>query len=446
MYFHGSILVFIFDISVVFLSSLVYLWVVYKILSPKKPMRFFSVPVIILAVTHDLLIQSLEAISFSPWYNTLPYAFDVSIPLIYAIIYLKGSFIQKLTIVITISLIASITGSFFVGFWMFFGFSYESMHDSIPIYICTGIVVHALNALSEILFAKICKKVTLKLKQSESTMVMIMILLLLLFSVISIHTTNVINDPVAKIYTMTSVILVIIAFAIMLYIINRISKNNYIKQENILLKMEKNYQKQQYDDIIRQSEQISKLRHDYKNNFLVIRSLISDNNNAKALEIINKDIEQINMQRSHVKTNNEVVNAILNTKISIAAEKGIKVSIISISDFDEIDDFDLCNLISNMFDNAIRATQDCDEKLIEITISRKNDYYIFKMSNTIKESVIKANPYLETTKGDKSSHGLGMKIIKDIADNYHGDIDYYEEDGRFNVLVHMAVLEPVRVK
>ena len=298
MYFHGSILVFIFDTSVVFLSSLVYLWAVYTILTPKKPMRFFSVPVIILAVTHDFLIQSLELISFSPWYNTLPYVFDVSIPLIYAIIYLKGNLIQKLTIVATISIIASIPGSFFVGFWMLLGFSYESMHDSIAIYICTGIVVHALGALLEVLFAKICKKVTLKLKQSESTMVMIMILLLLLFSVISIHTTNVINDSEAKIFTMTSVILVIIAFAIMLYMINLISKNNYIEQENALLKMEKDYQKQKYYDIIRQSEHISKLRHDYKNNFLVIRSLISDNNNAKAIEIINKDIEQINMQLS----------------------------------------------------------------------------------------------------------------------------------------------------
>lgn len=446
MYFNGSIVVFIFDISIVFLSVLVYLWAIYTIFTPKKQMRFFSVPVIILALIDDFFVQSLELINSSPWQNTLPYVFDFLIVFVYSAIYLKGTIIQKLTVIASINLIASLPGAFFVGFWMFFGFSYESMHDSIPIYICTGIIVHSLNALLEVLFAKIYRKVTLNLKQSESTMVMIMFLLLLTFSLISVHATNIINDPAAKIYTMASVILVIIAFAIMLYIINRISKNNYIKQENILLKMEKNYQKQQYDDIIRQSEQISKLRHDYKNNFLVIRSLISDNNNAKALEIINKDIEQINMQRSHVKTNNEVVNAILNTKISIAAEKGIKVSIISISDFDEIDDFDLCNLISNMFDNAITATQDCDEKLIEITISRKNDYYIFKMSNTIKESVIKANPYLETTKGDKSSHGLGMKIIKDIADNYHGDIDYYEEDGRFNVLVHMAVLEPVRVK
>ena len=68
------------------------------------------------------------------------------------------------------------------------------------------------------------------------------------------------------------------------------------------------------------------------------------------------------------------------------------------------------------------------------------------MSNTIKESVIKENPNLETTKGDKTSHGLGMNIIKDITDKYHGDLDYYEEDDRFNVLVRLAFLEPVKVK
>ena len=206
--------------------------------------------------------------------------------------------------------------------------------------------------------------------------------------------------------------------------------------------MEKEYQKQKYEDIIRQSEQIRKLRHDYKNNFLVIRSLITDNNTDKAIEIINKDIEQINTARSHIQTNNEVVNAIVNTKMSAALAKGIKVSFISISDFGGIDDFDLCNLISNMFDNAITAVENCEKKFIDTEISQRDGFYTVKMSNSIQRSVLDQNPELNTTKDDKSSHGLGMKIIKDIADRYSGELDYYEENETFYVLVRLA-LNPI---
>ena len=124
--------------------------------------------------------------------------------------------------------------------------------------------------------------------------------------------------------------------------------------------------------------------------------------------------------------------------MSEAISHGIKVEFKSISDFDELDDFDLCNLISNMFDNAITAVKNCDTKLIDIIISKKNNYYIIKMSNTIPQSVLDKNPELNTTKQDKTSHGYGIKIIKDIAKKYSGEFDCYEDDGMFYSLVYLA--------
>ena len=53
------------------------------------------------------------------------------------------------------------------------------------------------------------------------------------------------------------------------------------------------------------------------------------------------------------------------------------------------------------------------------------------MKNSIEGSVIQNNPNLITTKKDKHLHGLGTKIIKDIAKKYNGMADFFENDDFF---------------
>ena len=53
--------------------------------------------------------------------------------------------------------------------------------------------------------------------------------------------------------------------------------------------------------------------------------------------------------------------------------------------------------------------------------------------------MLSANPNLTTDKQDKKSHGLGTKIIKDIAAKYNGFAEFYDEDGSFccNVIINL---------
>lgn len=57
--------------------------------------------------------------------------------------------------------------------------------------------------------------------------------------------------------------------------------------------------------------------------------------------------------------------------------------------------------------------------------------YIFSLKNTISQSVIEKNPSLISTKKNKANHGLGVRIIKEIAEKYDGYSDFYEECGMF---------------
>ena len=67
---------------------------------------------------------------------------------------------------------------------------------------------------------------------------------------------------------------------------------------------------------------------------------------------------------------------------------------------------------------------------MNLTVSLYKDYYYITCKNTIISPVLKDNPQMNTTKDDITLHGKGMKILKDIAKKYNGEIllkEYKEE-------------------
>ena len=111
-----------------------------------------------------------------------------------------------------------------------------------------------------------------------------------------------------------------------------------------------------------------------------------------------------------------------------------RISCITVSDFDGINELDLCDLLSNILENAVTACRNMPEisnRFICLEISQDGSIYYFLVKNSIAESVLSYNPNLETTKIDKNVHGLGTAIIKDIANKYNGRYDFYELDNTF---------------
>ena len=425
------------DVFFTITEGFLYIWVFRCLLTPKKKLKFFGIINITTALINVIVINLLLLIPYDVQLFT-NFLYSAFFPFLYLVLFYKGSLPKKLIIALIYEIIIVIIGNIFVIFWMMLGYSYAEMHEISIQYLITMIAVHLSYYIGMLFLIKIVKTSNIQLKKLETILISSILIITFFFSALSAQVATTINDAGIGMFLSISTVCLICMDIITYYILNKISKQNNIERENALLKLEQEYQKKQYEDIIIQSEQIRKLRHDYKNNFLVIRSLIENNNDTKAIEIINKDLEHINASKSHIKTNNDIVNAIVNTKMSEAFSHGIKVEFKSISDFDELDDFDLCNLISNMFDNAITAVKNCDVKLINIIIYKKNDYFVIKISNTIPQSVLDKNPELNTTKQDKASHGYGIKIIKDIAKKYNGKFDCYEDDGMFYSLVYLA--------
>lgn len=178
---------------------------------------------------------------------------------------------------------------------------------------------------------------------------------------------------------------------------------------------------------------IRKIRHDFKDSLNVVHTLIAEQKSDSAGKYIEGIIDTLNGTEIFIRTNNDIVNAVVNAKLSAAKSFGIDVICLSSANFDGIDDLDLCRLLSNMLENAITAcmNSNSDKKQIYLKFSSDNYNYTFNLKNTIDKSVISQNPMLNTTKNNKDEHGYGTKIIKDIAEKYKGRCDFYEESGYF---------------
>lgn len=226
------------------------------------------------------------------------------------------------------------------------------------------------------------------------------------------------------------IILVVLMFSMM---ISLIKKNREIR-ESEKLKTQQQYMQYYVDTASDQYETIRKIRHDIKDQITAIEYLLQNSKIDDAQKIISDYKENVYLQEPVVNTDNIMVNAIINSKLTAASAMGITVTCFSVKTFEGIEDHDLCSLLSNSIENAFTACIDDKQsksKMLSVKISNDDGVYTVLVSNSIPVSVLKENPSLKTTKKDKNTHGLGTKIIREIADKYNGRCDFFEENGVF---------------
>lgn len=265
----------------------------------------------------------------------------------------------------------------------------------------------------------------------------ILILLLLYLSIFE-STSN--NQKIMLVFSISGIILLNITIYTLLI---QLGKKQKAVLENTLIKQEYYHQKEFTSALKDQYDQLQKMRHDFSNTLLVIQTLNNEQKHDSINNYITKYIEENKNTLKFVTTNNDYVNAVINSKIALAKKNNINVVFNIYTEIPDINQVDLCNLLNNMFDNAIEACEKCiDNKEISLEIRCDKMSLNFFIKNSIPYSVYSFNPELDTDKKDRKYHGFGTKIIKDIAVKHHGYADFYEESGMFccNVILNTGTM------
>lgn len=261
------------------------------------------------------------------------------------------------------------------------------------------------------------------------------------------------------------------SFAI-LTAISALADHEQLEQAHQLSEMREAY----YQNLQQQENSIRHIRHDMKNHLSTVRSLLAGKNTDEALSYLDtllddvhptqKDMNdssssghvlQVEGQRQVDKDcvipagstfsksaftwsvvrfcENEAANALLRSKVEVILQTGLDYDFrIHLEEPISISDIDLCSLIGNALDNAIRAAASADNKTITLRCRCDKGIFMLKVMNCFDG---KLDPKLKTTKPDSVRHGFGISGMREIAGRYGGSLETQIEGNTFTLLVYL---------
>ncbi len=207
---------------------------------------------------------------------------------------------------------------------------------------------------------------------------------------------------------------------------SRISNENQIKIENEILKKEKLYQQRNIKTIRVSNEEISHLKHDFKNYLLIIKKYILNNENDKAIDECEKLTGKFDCIETLIDCDPSIIALIINEKIQVSKRAGIDIKCNINQIISVYDNTDFIIVFTNLIDNAIEhcLTLDKEKRKINIEIYNKMGFVVLKIENALSKITDTEQINFETTKTNKTNHGIGHKSVQKILTDGGGDIKY----------------------
>jgi len=183
-------------------------------------------------------------------------------------------------------------------------------------------------------------------------------------------------------------------------------------------------------------ENIRKERHELRNRYFYIQTLLKEQQYRKLENFLDKEIGNQMQSLSEISSGNLLMDYILTSKIQEAHKLNIKTYVeVLVPENLPISDDNLCTILLNLLDNAIEASTLEENPDIQIIIKCIGDYLIVRILNKTSSDILKENPSLATTKEDKDFHGQGLNIIRDTVRKNNGIFRYTMEGEYFCVTV-----------
>lgn len=173
-------------------------------------------------------------------------------------------------------------------------------------------------------------------------------------------------------------------------------------------------------------------RHDYHNHIQAMLALLDNPEELRNyLWMLNDDLTTVD---TVLKTGNVMVDAILNSKLSLIKSKNIAVNAkATVPQALQISEIDLCAIIGNLLDNAMEAClrqPETEERFIRVYIGLLKKQLYICVTNSVSGTVKKTGTSYLSTK-NSHAHGFGLMRIDTLAEKYGGYVNRQSEEGAF---------------
>lgn len=197
-----------------------------------------------------------------------------------------------------------------------------------------------------------------------------------------------------------------------------------------------------YDEIEVMYRKMRGWRHDYHNHIQVLKANMSLGEYGQAADYLDKLEQDLTEVDRVLKTGNVMVDAILNSKLSMIQERHIAVdATAAVPENIAISGIDLSVLIGNLLDNAMEACLEIPEekeRFIRIYIDIVKKQLYISVTNSMKGKARRVGGSFLSRK--QGSHGFGLFRIDGIVSKYHGYLNRQTENGVFATEVMLPLV------
>lgn len=174
-------------------------------------------------------------------------------------------------------------------------------------------------------------------------------------------------------------------------------------------------------------------RHDYRHHIQAMKVHASRGEMAEIqryLDMLDQDLTNV---ETVIRTGNSAADAVLNSKLSLAGERQIRVrTSVRIPVHLTTPELDLCTILGNLLDNAMEACMELppEKRLIRIYMEMKGNFLYFALTNTAGG---RKKNHFRTTRG--AGRGLGLNRVDAIVKKLGGHVTRASEEEAFSTEV-----------
>lgn len=230
-------------------------------------------------------------------------------------------------------------------------------------------------------------------------------------------------------------VVILIIFLIIRYVLYELVDKRIINYQNDLMT-------KHYSEVENIYKEMRGWKHDYHNHIQLMKAYL-ELGKYEEMDIYLNDLDRnLTDIDTVLKTGNLMVDAILNSKLSLAISHDIKVNAkATVPKNLQVADIDLCVIIGNLMDNAMEAAiklENPEDRFIRVYIREMKGQLYISIANSTEGNIKKLGlEYISTKLG--ANHGFGLKRVDSIVNKYGGFINRQSEEGVFATEITLSI-------
>ena len=198
-------------------------------------------------------------------------------------------------------------------------------------------------------------------------------------------------------------------------------------------------------DIARESEErVKALRHDIKHHIIELSAMAKKNNNDDMIKYLSGMKDFMLNPKEYSTTGNQEIDGVLNYMLQKANKTLNQVDVqINIPEDLYFNNFNICVILGNLVDNAVREASKSKEKLLTIKMQIKQEVLLIFIENSYSGKILEKRNGLQTTQPELAIHGIGLENVKKVVLANGGEIktDYTSDRFCVQVLLYMSQIK-----